>query len=149
MTVERSTLTGATEARPARSGIVTALRIVAPLISALVFIQAILAGQGLFIDTDQIDVHGMVGNITFLFVLAQAVLVWFAGFGGGERTTLIAMSLVLLVLVIAQLGLGYSGRDGGNAAALHVPNGVAIMALSVGIASTIARLRTTADSRGE
>jgi hypothetical protein len=137
-----STVTAAPAARP---GIVTALRVVAPLIALLVFIQAIFAGQGLFIDTDQIDVHGMIGNITFLFVLAQAVLVWFAGFRGRDRTALIGMSLALLVLVVAQLGLGYGGRDGGTAAALHIPNGVAIMALSVGIASSLARRRTGRD----
>lgn len=129
-----------------RPGILTALRIVAPLIALLVFIQAIFAGQGLFIDTDQINVHGVIGNITFLFVLAQAALAWFAGFRGRDRGALIGMSLVLLVLVIAQIGLGYSGRDGGTPAALHVPNGVAIMALSTGIATYLSRLRT-ADPR--
>ena len=141
MTVERSTMTRVTEARPARSGVLTALRIVAPLISALVFIQAIFAGQGMFVDRDSIEIHGGIGNLTFLLVLAQAVLVWFAGLRGRDRAALIGMSLALLVLVVAQLGLGYSGRDGGTPAALHVPNGVAIMALSVGIATFIARLR--------
>jgi uncharacterized membrane protein (UPF0182 family) len=138
MTVERSTVTAAPVARP---GVLQALRIVAPVITVLVFIQAIFAGQGLFVDSDYIDIHGFIGNITFLFVLAQAVLVFFAGLRGRDRTALIGMSLVLLVLVIAQLGMGYAGRDGGTPAALHVPNGVAIMALSVGTASYVFRIR--------
>jgi uncharacterized protein DUF6220 len=129
-------------ARPAaRPAIVTALRILAPLIAFAVFIQAIFAGQGLYKDADQFDVHGIIGNVTFLLVLIQAALVWLAGFRGRNRSALLAMSLVLLLLVIAQLGLGYSGRDGGTAAALHVPNGVAIMGLSVAIVSALARLR--------
>ena len=48
----------------------------------------------------------------------------------------------LAVLVIIQLGLGYSGRDGGNAAAWHVPLGVAIFGLSVGTTTTLSHLRS-------
>jgi hypothetical protein len=35
------------------------------------------------------------------------------------------------VLVVVQIGLGYAGDDGGNAAAWHIPNGVLILGLSV------------------
>ena len=143
MTVEQRMVT----APAARPGVVQALRIVAPLIGLLVFIQAIFAGQGLYIDADQINLHGIIGNVTFLLVLVQAGLVLFAGFRGGDRAALIGMSLTLLVLVIAQLGLGYSGRDGGTPAALHIPNGVAIMALSVGIASYLSRIRADGATR--
>lgn len=141
MTLKQDTISAA----PAtRSGIVTALRVVAPLVALLVFIQAIFAGQGLFIDTDQLELHGFIGNITLLLALIQAGLVLFAGRRGRDRTALIGMTLVLLALVIAQIGLGYSGRDGGTPAALHVPNGVAIMALSVGIATYLSRIRADA-----
>jgi hypothetical protein len=144
MTANPSTMTAAPAARPA---ILTALRVVAPLVALLVFIQAIFAGQGLFIDTDQLDIHGLIGNVTLLLALVQVGLVFFAGLRGRERTTVIAMSLVLLALVIAQIGLGYSGRDGGTPAALHIPNGVAIMALSAGIATYLARIRADAAPR--
>ncbi len=143
MTVSPSTFAADSVARP---GLLMPLRVVAALTAFAVFVQAIFAGQGLFIDTDQLNIHGIIGNVTFLLVLAQVGLVWFAGFRGRDRTALLAMSLVLLVLVIGQIGLGYSGRDGGTPAALHIPNGVAIMALSTGIATYLGRLRA-ADPR--
>ncbi len=121
----------------ARPSLLTPLRIVAALVSVTVFVQAIFAGQGLFIDTDNLDIHGVIGNLTLLLVLAQAGLVVFAGFRGSERVGFLARSLVLVVLVVAQLGLGYSGRDGGTAAALHVPNGVAIMGLAASLAASL------------
>lgn len=144
MTVERSTINAVPAARP---GVITALRIVAPLVALAVFIQAIFAGQGLYIDSDQLEFHGVIGNVTFLLVLAQAGLAFLTGLRGRERSALIGMSLLLLALTVAQLGLGYSGRDGGTPAALHVPNGVLIMALSVGTATYALRLRTGADPR--
>jgi Family of unknown function (DUF6220) len=142
-----ATRADATIETPARPGLVTALRITAPLIPTLALIQAFFAGRGLFIDTDQIDIHGMLGNLTFLLVLVQAGLVLFAGFRGRSRAALLGMSLALVVLVAVQLALGYSGRDGGEPAAWHVPNGVLIFGMSVGIAATLSRF--TAAARAE
>jgi len=131
----------------ARPSLLTPLRVVAALVGLAVFVQAIFAGQGLFIDTDNLDIHGMIGNLTLLLVLAQAGLVFFAGFRGRDRTSFLIRSLVLVVLVVAQLGLGYSGRDGGNAAALHIPNGVAIMGLAASLAAALFAFRPDATPR--
>ena len=137
----------ATGVPAARPGLFQALRIVAMLTGTSVLIQAFFAGRGLFIDTDNIDIHGILGNVTFLLALIQAGLAIFAGLRGRLRTMLIATSLLLLALVIVQLGLGYSGRDGGEPAAWHVPNGVLIFGLTVGINSALARSRVGPASR--
>jgi hypothetical protein len=131
----------------ARPSLLTPLRVVAALVGLAVFVQAIFAGQGLFIDTDNLDIHGMIGNLTLLLALAQAGLVFFAGFPRRDRTSFLIRSLVLLVLVVAQLGLGYSGRDGGTAAALHIPNGVAIMGLAASLAASLFGYRPDATPR--
>jgi hypothetical protein len=139
MTVDR----GSTALSPAaRQGFAQLLRFVALLVPLCILVQAIFAGQGIFIDTDQFDIHGGLGSLTLLLALIQAVLVFFAGFRGRGAGLALGLSLTLVVLVIIQLGLGYSGRDGGNAAAWHVPLGVAIFGLSVGTASTLSHLRS-------
>ena len=43
----------------------------------------------------------------------------------------IGVAAALVLLMTAQIGLGYTGRDGGEPAAWHVPNGVAIFGLAV------------------
>ncbi len=99
----------------------------AALVTAiLVVIQAALAGRGWFVDYDLIKIHGYAGNVTFITGL---LLVWFAYAGSRdgslERADLM-ISIVMLVLVFAQFGLGYGGRDSQTARSLHIPNGVLI-----------------------
>lgn len=125
----------------ARPMFVQWLRIVAPLVTLLVLIQAFFAGRGMFINTSQLDIHGGIGNATFLVVLVQTVLVFLAGFRGRARTVMVSVSVLMLILVIVQLGLGYSGRDSSQAAAWHVPNGVLIFGLTIGMTSLISRYR--------
>ena len=124
---------------PVRPGVVRALRVVAPLVVLSVLVQAVFAGRGLFLDTDNLTIHGGIGNLTLLLVALQAGLVLFAGFRGRARAVLAGASLTLLALVVVQLGLGYSGRDGGQAAAWHVPNGVLIFGIAAGIAASLSR----------
>ena len=126
-----------------RSGAWTALKIVAALTPLLVLTQAVLAGRGLYINHSAIDIHGMVANGIALLVVVQAVLAWLALSRGNAGRALFGVCLALVVLVFAQIGLGYSGRDGGNAAALHIPNGVLILGLSV-IAYMLTRTQPTA-----
>ena len=143
MTIARGSMIDPPAARP---GLVQGLRILAPLITLMVLIQAVFAGRGLFINTDNFDIHGYIGNATFLLVAVQTALAFFAGFRGRTRATLLGTSVVLLILVIAQIGLGYSGRDGGQAAAWHVPNGVLIFGLTVSNMSFLARYRRDAEA---
>jgi hypothetical protein len=144
MSVDR----GSTALSPAaRQGFAQLLRYVAPLVPLCILVQAIFAGQGIFIDTDQFDIHGGLGSLTLLLALIQAVLVFFGGFRGRGAGLALGLSLALVVLIIVQLGLGYSGRDGGNAAAWHVPLGVAIFGMAVGNVSILSRLRSDSNPR--
>lgn len=135
---ERGAIRAAHRPRPA---VIRPLGAVAPLVALLVLIQAVFAGRGLFVDTGAIDIHGGIGTATFLAVLIQTALVLIAGFGGGARMVLVGINLLLPLLGIVQLALGFSGRDGGQAAALHVPNGVLIFSLTVANAVLIDRYR--------
>lgn len=124
-----------------RPGVVHALRIVSPLIVVVILIQAVFAGRGLFLDTDNLSIHGGIGMLTLLLVVAQAVLVPIARFQGVTRSALIAATVALAGLVVVQLGLGEAGSDGGQAAALHVPNGVLIFGIATGIATGVLGIR--------
>jgi hypothetical protein len=137
MTVNRATLPDSTATRP---GLIRWLRYSAPLLTLLVLIQAIFAGRGLYINHDSIDLHGQIGNATFLVALIQTALVFAIGLRGQTRTWLLGGSVVLLLLIVAQLGLGYGGRDSTTAASLHVPNGVLIFGLTTAMLSLVYRL---------
>jgi hypothetical protein len=72
-------------------------------------------------------VHGQIANVVFLLVLANVALGWRAGVRGARFVVLAA----LVVAVSAQTGLGYAGRTSLDAAAWHVPTGVAVFGLAV------------------
>jgi hypothetical protein len=115
------------------------------LTGVFVMLQAILAGRGWFIDYDLIELHGFVGNVTFLLVIALLVAAWMGKQAGVLTSTEVILSAVLLLLVAAQFGLGYGGRDSRDAASLHIPNGVLITGLnSALIALAFVRRPTTA-----
>lgn len=101
-------------------------KIAAIATSVLVVIQAFLAGRGFFIDYDLIKLHGNIGSITFI---AALLVLWFA-FAGMKEGSLdridVAIGVVMVLLLFAQFGLGYGGRDSRTAASLHIPNGVLI-----------------------
>lgn len=100
--------------------------------SLLVAIQAILAGQGWFKDFDLIKRHGELGNVTFLGALAFGILAYMMGVPQARRSGLLIVHTVLIVLVVAQIGLGYSATaddPSANAAAWHIPNGVLIFGI--------------------
>lgn len=84
-----------------------------------------MAGRALF-GGWSITVHGVVGNVTFLFALAMLVVAWRA-----RQRPATTVAAVLVVLISAQIGLGYSGRESLEAAAWHVPMGVTIFGLAV------------------
>jgi len=100
-------------------------RVVAELLLALVLAQAVVAGQYLFGDWS-IPVHGYMGNASFVLGL---VLLGLAVVGRRDRTRLV-LSALLVAALFAQTGLGYVGRETPEAAAWHVPLGVAIFGLT-------------------
>lgn len=119
---------------PAEAGIGRTHRVVAEVLAALVLAQAVVAGQALFGDWS-IRVHGFMGNASFVLGL---VLLAVAVVGRADRTRLV-LTVVLVVALFAQTGLGYAGRTTPGAAAWHVPLGVTIFGLVVYLASRVAR----------
>jgi hypothetical protein len=95
------------------------------IIPVSVLVQAALAGRFLFEGGD-IVLHGILGNITFALTVVGVVLVVARGLPGRY----FAVAVALLALTFAQVGLGYVGRETAAAAAWHIPNGVAIVALA-------------------
>ena len=98
--------------------------------TALIVFQAILAGQGWFGERPAlIGLHGWVGNGTYLVALAMVALALVGLRRGRLGRADLALSLLLILLLTAQLGLGYAGRTSAAAAALHIPNGVLLTAI--------------------
>ena len=120
-----------TESPTTESTLSTGLTTITGITAILVLVQAVLAGRGWFVDADYIDLHEILSNFIFVVVLVQSALAFVAMRRGLATRALLAVSAALVVLVVAQIGLGYGGRDSGEAAALHVPNGVLIFGLSV------------------
>ena len=129
--------TGEGVARPA---LLPILKGVAWLFTALILVQAILAGRGWFVDLDLIDVHGTVGMLVWLVALVQAVLAAVVFGRATLRSPLALMAGALLVLTTVQLGLGMASDENADAAALHIPNGVLIFGLATAYSSLLVRL---------
>jgi hypothetical protein len=100
-------------------------RHLAHVLPVLILVQAFLAGRFLF-GGWSITVHGVVGNVTFAFALVTLFLALRA-----RHRPAMTVAVVLVVLLAAQIGLGYSGRESLEAAAWHVPLGVTIFGLAV------------------
>lgn len=119
------------------------LKAVAVVTSLLILLQATLAGQFLFVDPDYLDVHEVAGNAIFMLVLAQTGLAFV------ERRSLspaaLAATALLVPAIVAQIGLGYLGRDSSEAASAHVPVGV----LAFGVSVVAAQLTLAARVAGE
>ncbi|MBW3633040.1 MAG: hypothetical protein KY456_08420 [Chloroflexi bacterium] len=108
----------------------TAVRWLSGITIALVLIQAVLIGQGLFLgDPSRTALHGWIGNITFLGAVVLAGLCVMGVRRGELSRPALGLSVLVVILTVAQIGLGYSGRGGGMPAALHIPNGVLIATL--------------------
>ena len=109
-----------------RSLFLRTYRATAFTVAVLVLVQAALAGRSLF-GAWSIAVHGTVGNATYGLALV-AVAAAVAGRAGRHAT---AVAVVLLVVLTAQIGLGYAGRESSEAAAWHVPLGVLAFGIAV------------------
>lgn len=118
--------------RPRNPQFIAYYRAVALLTTTLVFVQAVLAGRSLFVDPDAIDIHEIVANGLAVVVVAQMLLAVAAGFTASLRVPIWTAGLV--ALTVAQTGLGYTGRDNSDIAALHVPVGVLLFGLSMLVA---------------
>lgn len=120
-----------------KNGQMTALRWVSIVLSALVVITALVIGEGFFGGRAQfIEDHGYLGNVIFIFAVAQIALAFLQYQKGVVSRNQLILSGLLILLIFAQIGLGYSGSRSGAANALvwHLPVGVLIMGVSTVLA---------------
>ena len=127
-----------------------ALRIASGGQAALVFAQAVLAGHLLSGSAVARTVHQELGTegLTWiaLIQIVLAVLAWRPGRG---PAWLIAVTAATFSAVVVQIGVGFAGR-----VSIHVPLGVAILAVNLALAlwlRPLARIRVaggTAASSG-
>jgi uncharacterized membrane protein len=117
------------------NGLVRSYPWLAVLTGMAVLLQAILAGRGWFVlgSHNLIEVHGVIGNLTFILVLLLVVGAWLGRQARVMTNTELILSIALVILTAAQLGLGYSGRDSGTAASLHIPNGILVTGLTAAL----------------
>jgi len=120
---------------PAR-GAVLAHRIVVVALPVLVLVQATLAGQHLFEGSDVIELHGILGNVTFALAVVGVVLTLLVHRDDGVA---FGIAVALGALAFAQVGLGYVGRETPTAAAWHIPVGVTIFGLAAYQLATLRR----------
>lgn len=109
-------------------GVAVARRALAATVVLVVLVQAVMAGRSnrLF-GNWEIGLHGTLGNVGFAAAVALLAVVAVRRLG---RQSLLAAAALVLVLT-AQLGLGYAGRESLDAAAWHIPNGVLAFGLAV------------------
>jgi hypothetical protein len=125
-------------------GLVAAFKGFCHLATLLIFVQAALAGA--FISGEELDmvsVHEMVGNLLFMVVAVQLVLAFLVR--GWSKFNLWAWVFALALMVVAQIGLGYMGRNDSLPVSIHVPLGVLIF----GLATMISTLAFFEDRVGE
>jgi hypothetical protein len=119
--------------------ILTGYRWLATVFAALVIAQAFLGTRGYFGKPDLVTVHEMVANTMFLLAVAQTVLAWLLYSRRVIGMTALAFNGLLVLLTIAQIGLGYSatadnGKNLVSLISLHIPNGVLLMGVSTVLA---------------
>ena len=108
----------------------TVVRWLAGITIALVLIQALLIGQGLYLgDPGKTALHGWLGSASLIGALLLAGLVFVNTRRDDLPRPALTLAAFVPILMVIQLGLGYMGRRGGWPAALHIPNGVLIAAL--------------------
>lgn len=114
-----------------------AYRWIATIFAALVILQAFLGTRGFFADPDLITMHEILANAMFLFAIGLVVLAWLLYTKRAFGMPALALNGLLVVLTIAQIGLGYVSSTGDNFAttiSLHIPNGVLLMGASTVLA---------------
>jgi hypothetical protein len=111
-----------------RPQLVLWFQIVSALTAVLILLQAFMAGRYLFAGSDLLREHEIMANIVFLSALVQVGLLFAIGLPQPRRTRLLVLNGLLLVLVVVQIGLGYS--DSGTATAWHVTNGAFLLGVA-------------------
>jgi hypothetical protein len=124
------------------------VRAFAALMGLLILLQAFLAGRGFFLsESNLLKAHETIGIVTFAVAVIQMLVVFTMMKSGKLRSMLLGMSGFIMLLTVAQLGLGFSAKNGsGEAAAWHIFLGVFLTGAIAAYANTV--FRTGANSRG-
>ena len=107
----------------------------------LVLIMAILGGR-FFVSPSIIDIHGYLGNLVFLLFVGMAGLLYMSKPGGPLGKVLLGLSVLAVVMVVGQIGLGYSSRTSVDALTFHIPLGVLIFGVSAAILAQLPYARS-------
>ena len=119
-----------------RSPLLRAYVGLAHAVTFFIFVQALLAGRWASSGTMP-GLHELVANFLFLLGAALVVVAFFARRqDAGAPSFILWFSLALLVLIVAQIGLGYTARDNPDMRAWHLPLGVLLF--GVGVANSVA-----------
>ncbi len=104
------------------------VRTTSAILAVSLVVQAFLGSSGFFqARSNLVTVHEMLGNAVFLVAIGLVVSAFVAVQNGLFDRGLLIVAIIILVLVVAQTGLGYAGRTNLDAMALHLPNGVLLM----------------------
>lgn len=113
------------------TGLMTGLRWISTVVSALVVIMALLAGQGVYEDRGLITGHGHLGNGIFALAAVQLVLAFLVYQKGEIGRNHLILSALIILLLFGQIGLGYAGsRNNLSLIPWHMANGVLLMGAS-------------------
>ena len=83
------------------------------LAGVLMVLQAFLAGRGLFFNRDLIEIHGYVGEFTFLVGVAIVISAWLGKKSGRYGQTELYLAGTNMILIVAQLALlQHAGQRG-------------------------------------
>lgn len=113
-------------------GVFRAYQALTVLVALLLIVQPVLIGQYWYSDPDYLDLHAVVANTLFLLIALQLVVCFLGRTKWGLAT--VAWNLVLLVLVVVQIGLGYSAENSEGSGSVHIPLGVIMFALGLQLA---------------
>lgn len=116
---------------------VSLYRVSAAVLALAVLVQAALAGQFLTANAGALAAHRYIGEAASPIALVVAALGFRIRASDRDRWWL---GVALVVMVVAQTGLGFAGRESTTAASLHVPVGVVIFGAA--LVASLPRLRT-------
>lgn len=104
------------------------------LVAFGILVQASLAGQIIAGNHSLVTAHRVVAEFLPVMSLALVVVAWMDRGAYRHGKTMVGASIVAVVLLVAQTGLGFIGRSSVAAIGIHVPLGVALLGLYVAMA---------------